>query len=109
MGRYNNKRTQAAAEALKNTPSRARFSKGPPRRNTKSNNNKKPSNNNKNGGGGGRGRNTSTTAATARVIDKIQNRQQQQQQNKPRVASTEEALKLVDKSKYDEIKLPEDI
>jgi hypothetical protein len=30
MGRCNNQRTQAAAEALRNTPARARFSKRPP-------------------------------------------------------------------------------
>lgn len=103
MGRYNNKRTQAAAETLKNTPSRARFSKGPPRKQKKKSNN---NNDDKNKNARGRQPNT---AATARVIDKLQNRQQEASKHKPRIASSDEALQYVDKSKYDEIKLPEDI
>ena len=118
MGRYNNRRTQAQAEAMKNTPSRARFSKGPPRKNqnkkrsnnsssssTDVNNNNKPNNNNKN-------------QASQRVIDKIQNRVNNQNQQSStssssssvsRVATTEQALKHLDKSKLDELKLPPDI
>ena len=79
MGRMNNRRTQAAAEALKHTPSRARFSKGPPSK--------------KSTGGRGRGRGgdatTNSTAAGAgrggrggasgrgSVIDKISKRVEQ--------------------------------
>ncbi len=86
MGRYNNKRTQAAAQAARNTPSRARFSKGPPNkggRGGKNNNRKEreppPKPKSRGIGGGasnrpsGRGR-RGNPQTTARVIDKIQNR-----------------------------------
>mmetsp|Transcript_14160 Transcript_14160/g.34361 ORF Transcript_14160/g.34361 Transcript_14160/m.34361 type:complete len:1240 (+) Transcript_14160:58-3777(+) len=118
MGRYNNRRTQAAAEALKNTPSRARFSKGPPKRQKKknnrntNNNDSNDSNGNKNGGNQKNSRvgRHPNTAATARVIDKIQNRQQEaSKQTKQRVATTEEALRYIDKSKLDKVTLPGDI
>ncbi|CAJ1935709.1 unnamed protein product [Cylindrotheca closterium] len=116
MGRYNNRRTQAAAEALKNTPSRARFSKGPPKRQKKKNNrdtsNNTDSNGNNNGGNQKNPRvgRHPNTAATARVIDKIQNRQQEaSQKTKQRVATTEEALSYIDKSKLDKVTLPGDI
>ncbi|KAL3944482.1 MAG: hypothetical protein SGBAC_001459 [Bacillariaceae sp.] len=114
MGRYNNKRTQAAAETLKNTPSRARFSKGPPRKQKKKTNRNNNSENTGNSSGGNQknsrvGRHPNT-AATARVIDKIQNRQQEaSQQTKQRVATTEEALGYLDKSKFDKVTLPADI
>lgn len=119
MGRYNNKRTQAAAAALKNTPSRARFSKGPPnkggrpkRNNGNDNNN---SNNNSNNNNNTRDHRRSNTAATERVIDKIQNRveqqthQQQQHATTSRVASAEESLRYLDKSKLDHLKLAPDV
>ena len=129
MGRRNNAKAQAAAAALKNTPARARFSKGPPnaRRNTRGKRRgdgggAEGSNGTTGGGrgqggrgaGGGRGGQGSrrTTEATARVIDKIQNRVQQQErgqlhpQQQPqtgRVANATEALQHVDASKLDEI------
>ena len=114
MGRYNNKRTQAAAEALKNTPSRARFSKGPPNRGRpkrKNNNNNK--NNNNSGTSKHNQRRPGNAQTTARVIDKIQTRVQQQQHptttTKPSAATTEQALQYIDKSKLEELQLPEDI
>lgn len=100
MGRYNNRRTQAAAEALKNTPSRARFSKGPPnksrqkRKGNSDNNDKKPK---------------APLESTARVIDKLQSRQEQPRQSASRSATSEEALDYVDVSKLDRLQLPEDI
>lgn len=112
MGRCNNRRTQAAAEQLKNTPSRARFSKGPPQRRKKRNNNKNNNSSNSNGNtktGGSSGRTVhGNIATTARVIDKIASRQQQQKPQE-RVATREEALKYANKSEYDEIILPKDI
>ena len=108
MGRYNNKRTQAAAQAMRNTPSRARFSKGPP-------NNQNRNKNKKNSGlerGGGRGNNRAT--ATSRVIDKIQSRTTREQQSSKastttttssRIATTSEALQYLDKSTLDAIEL----
>jgi len=125
MGRYNNRRTQAAAEALKNTPSRARFSKGPPNKNQRKSTKATTTTTNKDGtnpnqqqqqrggrGSGGRGRGGggfhSHLESTARVIDKLQSRQQQQQQPS-RTATTEESLDYVDVSKYDRLQLPTDI
>ena len=103
MGRYNNKRTQAAAAEMRNTPSRARFSKGPPRRNKKRG---KPTTTTENKNKNGRNQ-----AVNARVIEKLQNRQQQLSSSTPkqRVATTEEALSFVDKSKFDKITLPKDM
>lgn len=130
MGRRNNKRTQAAAEALKNTPARARFSKGPPNANATRRRRNDGTEKDDQGGrgrgssGGGRGRGGGggrggrggrgggrNPEVTARVIDKIQNRvhhQQQQQQGSQqqptgRTGSTAEALRYLDKSKLDEI------
>ena len=104
MGRYNNKRTQAAAAEMRNTPSRARFSKGPPRRNKKRGKPTTTTTENKN-------KNGRNQAVNARVIEKLQNRQQQLSSSTPkqRVATTEEALSFVDKSKFDKITLPKDM
>jgi len=130
MGRYNNKRTQAAAQAAKNTPSRARFSKGPPNKGGRGNKNggrrereppPKPksrgiggSSTNKQTGRGGRNRGNPQT--TARVIDKIQNRvggpngNNQPNEKSPLVvqptpsagsSSIDVALRNLDKSKLD--------
>ena len=110
MGRYNNRRTQAAAEALNRTPARARFSKGPPNKGRKrnNNNNNNANANSKQSQSGGRQPNAK---ATARVIDKIQTRVQQQQQRpqKAAAATTEQVLQFVDKTKFDELQLSEDI
>ena len=115
MGKYNNKRTQAAAQALRNTPARSRFSKGPPNKNGRGGGRGRGRSNNDNGGRGGRGGNTSkTTTTTSRVIDKIQHRVDPQystttstsgthQSNNNNVATTEQALKYLDKSKLDKI------
>ena len=132
IGRCNNRRTQAAAETLKNTPARARFSKGPPRRNNKGRTSNNRDGNSSGGGGGGRGRDrggnsggqggqgqgrgrggskTQQTAVTARVITKIQHRQTQQESQtaKSKVATTAQALQYVDKTKLDKIHLPNDV
>jgi hypothetical protein len=126
----NNKRTQAAAEAMKNTPSRARFSKGPPggrgrgaKPKGNNNNNANTSNSTNSTNGTATSNNTSNNsncsqpqqnnqrrgrqpnqATASRVIDKIQKRAQG-----PRVASTQQALQNVDKTKYDELTLSEEI
>jgi hypothetical protein len=107
MGRCNNRRTQAAAEAMKNTPSRARFSKGPPNRNNNKNKERTDNTTNNNNN------NNTKNDASQRVIDKIQTRLQQQQQQQQtsmaRVATTEQALQHMDKTKLDELKLPREI
>jgi hypothetical protein len=109
MGRCNNKRTQAAALAMRNTPARSRFSKGPPGR---GNNNKQQQHKGdfagRGGGGGGRG----NAQQHARVIDKIQHRVDPQHSTAattvtPDVASTSESLRYLDKTKLDEIVLSE--
>jgi hypothetical protein len=122
MGRMNNKRTQAAAEANKHTPSRARFSKGPPggrgrgggkpkgkaSNGTSTNGtgtSKNTGNNSSSSSQTQQGRGRQPNQATAsRVIDKIQKRAQG-----PRVATTQQALQNVDKSKFDELTLSEEI
>ena len=119
MGRMNNKRTQAAAQAAKNTPSRARFSKGPPNKGGRGRGSgrkereppPKPKSRGIGGGsgGGGRGRNRGNPQTTARVIDKIQNRVggSDTKQAQPSVSastgnsSIDIALKNLDKSKLD--------
>jgi uncharacterized repeat protein (TIGR03833 family) len=126
MGRMNNKRTQAAAQAAKHTPSRARFSKGPPNKN-KGRGGKggreseqkerepppKPKSRGIGGGGaggrgggrgsgGGRGggRNRGNPQTTARVIDKIGKRNEAKP-SASAATSIDIALKGLDKSKLD--------
>ena len=121
MGRYNNKRTQAAAQAAKNTPSRARFSKGPPNKGGRGGNRgprkeREPPPKPKSRGIGGSAkppttkRNRRGNAQTmARVIDKIQNRVvSESKPSAPPVLATSTAsnsidiaLKNLDKSKLD--------
>jgi hypothetical protein len=128
MGRYNNKRTQAAAQAAKNTPSRARFSKAPPSKGGRGGRGgkrkereppPKPKSRGIGGAGvgktsGGRGgRSRGNPQTTARVIDKIQNRVggnnnseapsvvAQQQPSSAASSSIDIALKNLDKSKLD--------
>lgn len=67
MGRCNNRRAQERAAQDRNTPSRARFSKGPPKKNT-----------GRGGRGGGRdgrgGRGGGAAAANEAVVQKLQDR-----------------------------------
>eukprot|EP00934_Nitzschia_sp_Nitz4_P009465 Nitzschia sp. Nitz4//scaffold4_size323378//311970//317685//NITZ4_000719-RA/size323378-snap-gene-0.432-mRNA-1//1//CDS//3329553576//9455//frame0 len=97
MGRNNNKRAQAAAAALRNTPARARFSSGPPRKSTKPKRNDDKGKNSNNPH-----RRNQATEATTRVIDKLQTRVQQEQ----KVATSDEAVQTWDVSKLDYLQLP---
>jgi hypothetical protein len=124
----NSQRSRAAAPSSKNTSARARFSKGPPKKAKpkKSNNSNNAGNGNGNNGSGtnnnnnnnnnaqtpnrgGKGRQGNATTA-ARVIDKISNRVGQKQNEMPaRSATKEETLQYLDKTKLDQLTLPEDI
>ena len=114
MGRCNNRRTQQAAAELRNTPSRARFSSGPPKKNKG-----KAKSGGSGGGRGGRG-----GAATAAVVEKLSKRVEQKQSTS---SSTETSITTtattatkiitkryrhplanVDISKLDELVVPEE-
>ena len=71
MGRFNNRRAQERAAQDRNTPSRARFSKGPPKKNA-----------GRGGRGGGRdGGRGGRTAANEAVVQKLQDRAKQQRKD----------------------------
>ena len=101
MGRCNNRRTQQAAAELRNTPSRARFSSGPPRRN-------KGRGKGRDGGRGGRG----GDAVKAAVVEKLSKRVEQKQNKTaaPVIVTRRyrHPLANVDISKLDELVLPEE-
>ena len=85
---------------MNNRPSRARFSKGPPK-------STKPSQSSSSSSSP-----SSSSQTKKRVIDKIvhRTRRDQQKEQEPSaimIATTEEALKHVDTSKFDELKLSE--
>ena len=114
MGRCNNRRTQQAAAELRNTPSRARFSSGPPRK----------SKGGRNGGGRGAGRGGRTSnnggrgggaAAKAAVVEKLSKRVEQKQSTSTSTSTTKiitrryrHPLANVDITKLDELVLPEE-
>jgi len=106
MGRMNNRRTQAAAQANKNTPSRARFSQPPPRRTKASASGRGDGASASAAAAGGRdgaaGRGGGASAATkAAVVNKIA---QRVQHKKP---AEGQSLAGIDKSKLDELTLSE--
>ena len=119
MGRYNNRRTQQAAEALKNTPARARFSKGPP----KKNNNRKKDSSRSNDASNGKGGNSSQQQQQWRhgnsnqkqaVVDKMKRRIMDTSTSStttkaPVTASIEQALDKADITKYDELVLSDHV
>jgi RWD domain len=114
MGRCNNRRTQQAAQELRNTPSRARFSKGPPNRNKgkggRGRGGRDGNTSNGNAGRGGRG------AAKVAVVDKLTKRVEQKQSNNAssagpsltKITRRRNPLANVDVSKLDELVLPEE-
>ena len=103
MGRCNNRRTQQAAAELRNTPSRARFSSGPPRRNNKGRGGKGHDR-----GRGGRG----GDAVKAAVVEKLSKRVEQKQSKTaaPVIVTRRyrHPLANVDITKLDELVLPEE-
>ena len=120
MGRYNNRRTQAAAEALKNTPARARFSKGPPRKNTnnRKNNNSKNATSTDNKGGQQQQQRGPKGNQKQAVVDKMKQRimdtsssssTQHHPPSSSRAASIDQALDKVDVTKYDELVLSDHV
>lgn len=117
MGRMNNAKTQAAAEATKHTPSRARFSKPPPKKNTKGRGSGGGGRGGKGGGaegrdsdggrgGGGRG-GRGTTKATASVVRKIAERVQDPGSKKKVGGGAHNPLASIDKSQLDELTISE--
>ena len=107
MGRCNNRRVQQAAQASRNKPSRARFSKPPP-----SSKKKAGQGNNNKGRGGRGGGNTSSTGRSntdrqhAATIDKISKRlQDKNRQVSIRRSGEHDPLRGVDISKLNEITL----
>eukprot|EP00804_Cyclotella_cryptica_P008661 CCRYP_020114-RE/>CCRYP_020114-RE protein AED:0.18 eAED:0.18 QI:30/0.83/0.71/1/0.83/0.85/7/67/1794 len=84
MGRCNNRRTQERAAQERNVPSRARFSKGPPKRNAGRGGGGRDNNINNNGRGGGRGGRSGRSgrsAANEAVVQKLQDRAKQQRRD----------------------------
>ena len=111
MGRYNNRRTQQAAAELRNTPSRARFSSGPPNKRKgkggRGGRGGRTGNRNNNAGRGGRG------AAKAAVVDKLTKRVENKKQDNntqslTKITRRRHPLANVDVSKLDELVLPEE-
>jgi hypothetical protein len=81
MGRCNNRRAQERAAQQRNVPSRARFSKGPPKKGGRGGRGNSEDNGGR-GGRGGRGRGGGRTAATNdAVVQKIQDRVARQRQD----------------------------
>jgi hypothetical protein len=109
MGRCNNKRAQQAAQALRNTPSRARFSKGPPPRRKKGG--RGDANSSSTSAAVGNSRKKSSVAAAAatnaRVIDKISKRVEEKSKNTNSITSLtrQQPLDGIDVSKLDEVTL----
>jgi hypothetical protein len=126
MGRMNNAKTQAAAEATKHTPSRARFSKPPPKKNSKGRGSggrggggrggsegrgrggdgRGGSDGGRGGGGGGRG-GRGTTKATASVVRKIAERVQDPGSKKKAGGGAHNPLASIDKTQLDELTISE--
>ena len=127
MGRYNNRRTQQAAEALQSTPARARFSKGPPFKNdTKKAGGRTGGRGAGRGGDHGGGRGTTTTGRRGRgggrtsgttnhlhvvskMVQKVAEKKLESSSSTHNMTKKKEAsLQGVDISKLDEIVLSEE-
>lgn len=78
MGRCNNRRAQERAAQDRTVPSRARFSKGPPKKTSGRGGGRGSSNGGRGGRDGGRGRGRGGGRANESVIQKLQDRAQQQ-------------------------------
>lgn len=120
MGRCNNKRTQAAAEATRHQPSRARFSKPPPRNKQKAkgggggrggsgasgrDGGRDGGRGGRDGGRGGRGRGGASAATKAKVVNKIAKRGEKK--NTSSISQQSNQLGNIDKSQLDELTLSE--
>lgn len=106
----NSRRAQQAAAELRNVPSRARFSSGPPNKRKGKGGRGGRGNNAGSGGRGGRG------PAKAAVVDKLTKRVEQKQSNNAsssgqsltKITRRRHPLANVDVSKLDELVLPEE-